>query len=85
MTNDLDNLGFPPAADLTVKTIHQVQSTSYKLPSPAFVPDAMSPEVLLVEWRPGRNGVTHETAGSVRVHAEKEWDEEMMGVPEGLE
>lgn len=84
MTNNFNDLGLPPAADLTVQTIEQVQSTSYKLPSPSFVSNTMGPEVLLVEWRPGRNSVTHEAACGVRVHAEQEWDEEMVSVPEGL-
>jgi hypothetical protein len=85
MTNNLDNLGLAPAANLTVQTVGEVETTTYKLPSPALVTDAVRPEVLLVEGREGGGSVTDEAAGSVRVHAEQERDEEVVSVPKGLE
>lgn len=45
----------------------------------------MSPEVVVVQGRPSRSGIADEAAGSVRVHAEQEWDEEVVSVPERLE
>jgi hypothetical protein len=84
MTNDLDNLGFAPAADFTVQTVAEVETTADKLPSPALVTNAVSPEVVLVEGRKGRRGVTNETACCVRVHSKQEGNKKVMGVPEGL-
>jgi hypothetical protein len=84
MTNDLDNLGFAPAADFTVQTVAEVETTADKLPSPALVTNAVSPEVVLVEGRKGRRGVTNETARCVGVHSEQEWNKEVVGIPESL-
>jgi hypothetical protein len=84
MSDNLDNLGFPSAADLAVETIHEIQPTSDKLPSPPLVPDAVRPEVVSGEWRKRGNSVADEAAGGVRVHTKQEWDEEVMGVPESL-
>jgi signal transduction histidine kinase len=85
VTDDLDDLGLPPAANFTVQTVHEVQTTAYKLPSPALITDAVGPKVLLVERRVGRDRVAHEAVGSVRVHAKQERNEEVVGVPESLE
>jgi hypothetical protein len=84
MTNDLDNLGFTPTADFTVETVDEVETAADKLPSPALVTNAVSPEVVLVEGRKVGHGVTNETARCVRVHSEQERNEKMMGVPESL-
>lgn len=85
MTDDLDNLGLASAANLTVEAVAEVEATTYKLPSPAFVTNAVSPEVLLVEGRERRDCVSHETAGGMGVHAEQERNEQVVGVPESLE
>lgn len=85
MADNLDNLGLAPAADLTIQTVTEVKTTSDELPTPAFVTNAMGPEVLLVKGREDLSCVTHETVGSVRVHAEQERDEKVVGVPESLE
>lgn len=85
MADNLDDLGFTPASDLTVQTIGKVQTTSYKFPSPALVTNAVSPEALLVEWRKWLSSVSDEAASCVGVHAEQERNEQMMGVPKSLE
>jgi hypothetical protein len=84
VTNDLDNLGFTPAANLTVHAVEQVETAAYKLPSPTFVTNAVGPEVVMVERGEGGSGVTDKTAGGVGVHAEQERDKEVVSVPEGL-
>ena len=85
VTDNLDNLRLPPAADLAVETITQVETASHKLPSPTLITNAVSPEVLFVEWRERVYGVSDEAVGGVRVHTQQEGDEQMMGVPERLE
>jgi hypothetical protein len=85
VTHDLDDLGLASAADLTVESIAEVETTANKLPSPTLVTDAVSPESYLVEWGERRSSVTNEAAGSVGVHAEQERNEEVVGVPKGLE
>lgn len=85
MTHDLDNLRLPPAPNLTVQTVKQVKTSSYKFPSPTFVANAVVPEVCSRKRRVSWDGITDEAVGSVRVHAEKERNEQMMSVPESLE
>lgn len=85
MTDDLDYLGLTPAADFTVEAVEEVKATAYKLPSPTLVPNAVRPEVVVVERRERRSSVTDETAGGMGVHAEQEGDEEVVSVPESLE
>jgi len=43
------------------------------------------PKVPLVEWREWRNAVSHETSRCMGVEAQHEDDEQMVGVPKGLE
>lgn len=85
MTDDFNNLRLSPAADFTVETVDEVQTTADKLPSPTFVSDAVGPEVVVVEGRKRKCSITHETVGCMRVHAEKERNEQVVSVPEGLE
>jgi hypothetical protein len=85
VADDLDNLGLASAADLSVETVHEVQTAADKLPSPALVTNAVGPEVVVIERGKGRSCVTHEAASGMRVHAKQEWDKQMMRVPEGLE
>jgi hypothetical protein len=84
VAHNLDDLGFTPAANLTVEAITEVKTTAYKLPSPTLVTNAMGPEVVFVERRESRSSVTNEAAGSVGVHAEQEGNEEVVGVPKRL-
>jgi hypothetical protein len=84
VTDDLDDLGLSPAADLAVQTVAEIETTTDKLPSPAFVANAVGPEVLLVERREVGNGVAYEAAGCMCVHAEQERDKEVVSVPESL-
>jgi hypothetical protein len=85
MTDDLDYLGLTSAANLTVETVEKVKTTAYKLPSPTLVTDAVGPEVVVVERRESRSGVTNETASRVGVHAEQERNEEVVSVPKSFE
>jgi hypothetical protein len=85
VANDLDNLSLTPAADLSVKTVHKIQTTAEELPSPALVTNAVGPEVVVIERRKLWGCVTDEATSGVRVHAEQERDKQMVRVPEGLE
>lgn len=84
MSDNLDNLGFPSAANFAVEAVEQVQSTSDKFPSPSLVPNAMVPEVLSGERRKVGHSIANEAARGVRVHAKQEGNEEVMSVPESL-
>jgi hypothetical protein len=84
VTDNLDNLGLSPTADLAVQTVAKIETATDKLPSPAFVANAVGPEVLLVKWGEVGNSVTDEAAGCMCVHAEQEWNEEVVSVPESL-
>ena len=85
MTDDLDNLGLAPAANLSVEAVEEVQAATDKLPSPTLITNAMGPEVIVIKRRKVGNCVTDEAAGRVGVHAEQEGDEEVVRVPECLE
>jgi hypothetical protein len=84
MTHDLDNLRLPPRPDFPVKPLQEVETSTEQLPSPALVSDAVGPEVGAGERREGSDRISDEAAGGVSVHAEEEWDEQVMRVPEGL-
>jgi hypothetical protein len=84
MAHNFDDLCLPPAANLTVQTIGEVQTTPYKLPSPAFVTNAVSPEVLIVERRERGGRVANKAVGSMSIHAQQEGNKEVMRVPECL-
>ena len=85
VADNLDDLGLATAADLAVETIDEVETASDKFPAPALVTDAVSPEVVVVEWRKGSGRVSDETARGVRVHANEERNKEVVRVPERLE
>jgi hypothetical protein len=85
MAHNSDNLCVSPGSDFSVQTFHEVKSTSPKLPSPSFVANAMSPEVVMVEWGERFDTITHEAASSMSVKAEHEGNEQMMRIPERLE
>ena len=85
VADDLDDLCLAPAADLSVEAVEKIKATTDKLPSPTFVTDTMGPEVVMIERRKSRGSVTDEAASRVRVHAEKEWDKQVMCVPKRLE
>lgn len=85
MSDDLDNLRFPTSAYLAVQTLDQIDATAKQLPSPALVTYAMVPEVGSSKRRMWLHAVAHETVGCVSIHAEQEWNEQMMCVPERFE
>lgn len=85
MANDLYDLSLSTTADLSIQAVEKIKTTTNKLPSPALVANAVSPEVLLVKWRKCGGCITNEAVGSMRVHAEQERDKQVMRVPEGFE
>lgn len=85
MANDLDNLSVSSRSDLSVKTLHEVKSTSPELPSPSFVSDAVAPEVVVIKWREWVGRITHEAASSVSVKTEHKGNEQVMRIPKGFE
>lgn len=84
MAHNSDDLRVSPRSDLSVQAFDEVKATSPELPTPTFVANAMSPEILCVKWREWLNGVANEASGCMGVESEHEWNEEMMSVPEGL-
>lgn len=84
MLDDLHDPRLPPRSDLPVKPLAQVERTSNDLPSPALISNAMFPEVLVVKGTIWQLAVPHEAASRMRVHAEQEWHEQVMRVPECL-
>jgi len=85
MTDDSDNLSLSSAPNLAIQAINKVQTASDKFPSPTLVANTVGPEVVMVEGREIRDGITHEAAGGMRIHAKQEWDEKMVSIPKGLE
>jgi hypothetical protein len=85
MTDDAGDIGLASGSDFTVQSLTQVQATGPELPSPTKITDAVGPVWVASERREAVRGVTHEAADSVRVQAEKERNEEVVGVPESLE
>ena len=79
------DLGRPPRVDLAVDALDEVDAAAPELPAPAFVTDAMLPEIVAGERRERRFGVSDEAAGRVRVEPEEEGDEEVVRVPERFE
>jgi hypothetical protein len=85
MAHDSDNLRLSSCPDLSVHTFYEVESTSPELPTPTFVTNAVGPEVVMVKWGEGLNGVANKASSGMGVKSEQERNEEMMSVPEGLE
>lgn len=85
MAHDPDNLCLFPGSDLSVHTFDEIESTSPELPTPTFIPNAMLPEYSTGKGRKWLHGVANEASSGVGVKAKQEWNEEMMGIPEGLE
>lgn len=85
MPYHLRDMRRPPRADLPVQPLAQIQSGSHKLPAPALIPQTVIPEWVPGKGRVGHRRVADEAARGVRVHGEQERDEEVVGVPEGLE
>jgi hypothetical protein len=85
MAHNSDNLRLSPGSDLSVHTFDEIESTSPELPTPAFITDAVRPEIFRVKWRKRLNGVTNKASCGMGVESEQEWNEQMMGVPERLE
>jgi hypothetical protein len=85
MLNDADDFRVSPCSDLAINALRQIQSTGNQLPPPTFVAYAVLPKGLSGEWRYRINSVADETAGSVRVHGQQKGDEEVVGIPKGLE
>ena len=85
MLDNLDNFGLTTSTNFTVQTLKEVDSTSEELPSPTFVTNTMRPEVVACERRERLRRVTDEATNGVCVHAQEEWNEQMVSVPKGLE
>lgn len=85
VADNTGDLGKAAGTDLTVGTLHEVESTRPQLPTPAKVADAVVPVVLPGEWRVRQSSVANEAAGRVGVQSEEEGDEQVVGVPERLE
>lgn len=85
VANNTSDLGTAASADLPVGTLHEVESSSPKLPSPAEVADAVVPVILSSKWRVRQGGIAHEAASGVGVQSQEKGNEEVVGVPEGLE
>lgn len=84
MAHDSNNLGISSRSDLPIETLNKVQSTAPQLPAPAFISQAMVPEVGSGKGRVWVGGVSDEASGGVGIECEKKRNEKMMRIPEGL-
>lgn len=85
MTDDLDDLSRPPSTDFSIQALAKIEPTANQFPSPSFVANAVIPEIGTGKWRERCSRVADEAPGGVSVHAQQEWDEQVMRVPERLE
>ena len=85
MANNPNNLRLPPAPDLSVQPLSQIDATSPQLPSPTLVSDAVSPKLLSGKGRKRQLRVADETTGSMGIHGQQKRNKQMMRVPERLE
>lgn len=84
MTDDFEDLCRSARIYFTIYPLKKVETTSDKLPSPAFIPNAMVPKRLASERRVGERGVTHETLRGVGIKSQEERDKQVVCVPECL-
>lgn len=84
MFDDTHDLDLPPALDLAVNPLAEIQRPAPELPPPALIADAMVPEIIAGEHRIRSRRVSHEAAGCVRIQGKQKWDEQMVRVPERL-
>lgn len=85
MSDNTGDLGFAARTNLTVETLDKVETTGPELPSPAEVTNAVLPVFTSGEGREGSGAVTDEAADGMGVETKHERDEQVVGVPEGLE
>ena len=85
MTDYTSDLSIATGSNLAIQSLNQIDTATEELPSPALVTDTMRPENLTCEWRESICSITDEASYSMCVHSQHERNEEMMGVPEGLE
>ena len=84
VANHFDDFRLSSCSNLPVDSFAQIDPASNKLPPPALVSNAMAPK-----WLSGKGGVrgdaiSDEASRRMRVHGQKEWDEQMMRIPESL-
>lgn len=84
MSHDLDDFSLSARSDLAIESFAKIDSSTYKLPSPPLITNAVAPEILPCKRRVRLDAITDETTSRVGVHGQKERDEKMMRVPEGL-
>lgn len=84
VTDDFGDFRWSSRLDGAVDAFNEIDSPTKELPSPAFVADAMSPEILACKRRERLRSVSYETARGVGVHGKEERYEEVVGVVEGL-
>lgn len=85
MTDHLRDHGAPSRSNLPIDPFQEVKTATHELPSPAFIPKTMVPELLPCEWRDRIGRIAHEAAGGVGIESEHERDEQMVRVPKGFE
>lgn len=85
MADDTGDFGLTASANLTIQALDKIEAAGPELPAPAQIPDTVLPVLVAGKGRNGVGGVTDEAADGVGVEAEEEGDEEVVGVPEGLE
>lgn len=82
MPDDLNDLSLSARPDLTIQSLAEIDASTYELPSPTLVANAMTPEVLSRKRRVRLYAVSDETTSRVSVHGQQEWDEKMVRIPE---
>lgn len=84
MPDNFCNFSFSCGTDLPIYPFEEIYATAKKLPSPAFVSNAVSPEIVTSKGRVRVGGVPHETPGGMGVKTKQERNEQVMRVPECL-
>lgn len=84
VTDDASNPGRTASPDLAVKPLDQINAATKEFPPPSLITKAVRPERFASERRVWIGRVTDKTPDCVGVHAQEEWDKQVMGVPKGL-
>ena len=85
MADHAGDLGLPTNTNLPPETLDKIQPARPQLPPPPEISDAVLPVLVTTKGGDGVRRIADEAPDGVRVQADEERDEEMVGVPEGLE
>lgn len=70
MAEDTSNLRISATTDLSVQSLHEIQTAAEQLPSPTLVADAVVPEGFSRKWGVWLYALAHEASGGVGVETQ---------------